>query len=125
MGIATGSQALASGMMLLVTGLLMDHDPNSLSVKWKHFFVMVTCFAAVAWFLSWISIYFDRCDGRQRLRNKQSQRLNSVLTEYVDCPESRETDPLISTTTERRISISTSIVPSNLSGCVVKVEERT
>ena len=81
MGVAVGLQALASGLLLLLTGILLDRSALSHSGSWQVFFIFQACCGAVAFLLSGLSIYFDRKNSDRPLRVQHRHSIPSVVME--------------------------------------------
>lgn len=70
MGVTLGVQAFGSGLLLLVTGFLLDNTALAIEERWKRFFIFLTAFSAVGWILAALSMYFDNKSGGKRLRKR-------------------------------------------------------
>ena len=105
MGFALFAQAFGSGLMLLITGFILDDENLSVANRWVVFFLLMIVFSGTSWILSILSIYFDRKDGGGRLHAKHV--LPAMSAEMN--PEVEETKPLV----KRDWSVSTSTSASS------------
>ncbi|XP_055342157.1 major facilitator superfamily domain-containing protein 1-like [Paramacrobiotus metropolitanus] len=102
MGIATGTQALSTGLILLITGFILDHDLTDLQSNWMIFFIIMTVFAGISFCLSLLSIYLDTKSGSSSLRKRQ----RSVILSHSDLLRSiNEHTPLLSDTKASPVKI--------------------
>lgn len=72
MGAALGMQSLGSGLLLLITGFMLDNSSIAVEERWVRFFALLVSFAVLAWVLSGLSIYFDNKHSGERLRRKHA-----------------------------------------------------
>ncbi|OQV18910.1 hypothetical protein BV898_06972 [Hypsibius exemplaris] len=70
MGIGIGLQALAAGLLLLITGFLLDQMTISVVQRWMNFFILLATLAGLSWLLSGASIYLDRKNPKRPLRRR-------------------------------------------------------
>ena len=59
MGVGSFVGSIASGLMLLIMGFLLDATSLSTTTRWNVFFILVTCLAGISVLLTGISLYYD------------------------------------------------------------------
>ncbi|OQV25650.1 hypothetical protein BV898_00585 [Hypsibius exemplaris] len=71
-GVSLGLQALSSGILLLVTGVLLDQTALDIAKRWENFFIFLASIGGMAFLLSGLSLYYDRQNPLRPLRMKHA-----------------------------------------------------
>ncbi|OQV11961.1 putative Major facilitator superfamily domain-containing protein 1 [Hypsibius exemplaris] len=69
-GVALSLQSLATGLLLLVCGILLDQSDLEAAQRWEFFFILLASCGAAAWLLSGVSIFYDHKNPLRPLRMK-------------------------------------------------------
>ncbi|XP_055335892.1 major facilitator superfamily domain-containing protein 1-like [Paramacrobiotus metropolitanus] len=70
LGVGIASELLASGLLLLISGFILDDTSLTIEARWRNFFITVTLFAATAVVFAVVLVVYDWMKGGKKLREK-------------------------------------------------------
>ncbi|XP_055332931.1 major facilitator superfamily domain-containing protein 1-like isoform X2 [Paramacrobiotus metropolitanus] len=77
-GVAIASELLASGLLLLISGFILDNTSNTTDIRWMNFFVLITLFAGIALVFTVILLWHDWRKGGWKLRRAAGGGVDSI-----------------------------------------------